>query len=92
MPLVQYSRHMHAVYSSYWCLVYNANIHTGTVVDPPEVYETVLNCQQSCQYQSDKRGHIHIAVGTVSWSILTFLIQTPLGPSFSAQIIEVTSF
>ena len=66
--------------------------HTGTVVDFPEIYETVLNCQQSRQYQSDKRGHIHIAVGTVSWSISTFLILKPMGSSFNAHIIEVTSF
>ena len=40
--------------------------YIGTVVDLPEIRQTVLNYQQSRQYQSDRRGHIDMPIGTVS--------------------------
>ena len=39
--------------------------YTGTVVDPPGIHETVLEYQQSRQYQCDKRGYINMPIGPV---------------------------
>ena len=46
------------------------HVRTGTVIDLPDIHQTLLDYQQSRQYQSDKKGYINMPIGTVNNKLL----------------------